>query len=110
MKKTQADLLQGTLDLLALKTLQSGPAHGWDIAQRIQQVSQDVLRGGQGIVVSGATPVGGARLDRFGVRRVGEQPEGEILQADRRRPETLEAETETWRLFTVAVELILKTS
>jgi hypothetical protein len=32
MKKTHADLLQGTLDLLALKTLQAGPTHGWDIA------------------------------------------------------------------------------
>src|ERR1044071_7438035 len=48
MNKTPIDLLQGTLDLLVLKTLQSGPAHGWDIAQRIQQVSRDVLRGGQG--------------------------------------------------------------
>jgi len=46
MIKTQTDLLQDTLDLLALKTLQAGPTHGWDIAQRIQQVSQDVLRGG----------------------------------------------------------------
>src|SRR5262245_46867731 len=48
MKKIQTDLLQGTLDLLVLKTLQSGPTHGWDIAQRIQQISQDVLRVGQG--------------------------------------------------------------
>src|SRR5215212_12173552 len=48
MKKTQMDLLQGTLDLLVLKTLQAGPTHGWDIAQRIQQVSRDVLRVGQG--------------------------------------------------------------
>jgi len=48
MNKTQMDLLQGTLDLLVLKTLQSGPTHGWDIAQRIQQVSRDVLRVGQG--------------------------------------------------------------
>ena len=48
MKKAQTDLLQGTLDLLVLKTLQSGPTHGWDIAQRIQQVSQEVLRVGQG--------------------------------------------------------------
>ena len=37
----------------------------------------------------GAAPVGGARLDRFGVGRVGDQPEGDILQADRRRPETV---------------------
>ena len=48
MKQTQTDLLKGTLDLLTLKTLQSGPTHGWDIAQRIQRISQDVLRVGQG--------------------------------------------------------------
>jgi len=36
MKQTQTDLLQGTLDLLVLKTLQSGPTHGWDIAQRMR--------------------------------------------------------------------------
>jgi transcriptional regulator len=42
------DLLQGTLDLLILKTLALGPMHGWGIAQRIQQVSQDALQIGQG--------------------------------------------------------------
>lgn len=48
MKKQKTDLLQGTLDLLVLKTLQSGPTHGWDISQRIQQVSEDVLTVNQG--------------------------------------------------------------
>ncbi len=42
------DLLQGTLDLLVLQTLAVGPMHGWGVAQRIQQVSQDVLQVGQG--------------------------------------------------------------
>ncbi|HEY7514319.1 MAG TPA: PadR family transcriptional regulator [Vicinamibacteria bacterium] len=42
------DLLQGTLDLLVLRTLQTGPQHGWGIAQRIQQISDDVLRVSQG--------------------------------------------------------------
>ncbi|HTD95292.1 MAG TPA: PadR family transcriptional regulator [Edaphobacter sp.] len=42
------DLLQGTLDLLILKTLALEPMHGWGIAQRIQQVSKDVLQVGQG--------------------------------------------------------------
>ena len=88
MKKTQTDLLQGTLDLLALKTLQSGPTHGWDIAQRIQQVSRDVLQVGQG-VVSGAAPARSAGLDRFRKGSVGEQSEGEILQTDSRRPEAV---------------------
>jgi transcriptional regulator len=44
----QLDLLQGTLDLLILKTLAIEANHGWGIAQRIQQVSKDVLQVGQG--------------------------------------------------------------
>lgn len=42
------DLLQGTLDVLILKTLALEPIHGWGIAFRIQQISQDVLQVGQG--------------------------------------------------------------
>jgi PadR family transcriptional regulator, regulatory protein PadR len=43
MKKDKADLLQGTLDLIILKMLQAGEANGYEITQRIQVVSQDVL-------------------------------------------------------------------
>ena len=42
------DLVQGTLDLLILKTLSLQAAHGWAIAKRIEQISQDVLRVQQG--------------------------------------------------------------
>lgn len=42
------DLLQGTLDMLILRTLLLGENHGWGISQRIQQMSQDVLRVQQG--------------------------------------------------------------
>ncbi len=48
MPKTKSDLLQGTLDLLILKTLELEPMHGWGITQRIQQVSEDVLQVNQG--------------------------------------------------------------
>jgi transcriptional regulator len=48
MAKTKADLLQGTLDLLILKTLNLGEMHGWGIAQRIQQISNGVLNVNQG--------------------------------------------------------------
>ena len=44
----KSDLLQGTLDLLILRTLALGPQHGWGISQRIQQTSADVLRVNQG--------------------------------------------------------------
>jgi len=42
------DLLQGTVDLLVLKTLALEPMHGWGIAQRIRQTSKDVLQVNQG--------------------------------------------------------------
>jgi transcriptional regulator len=43
MPATKAELLQGTLDLLILRTLVAGPMHGYSVAQRIQERSQDVL-------------------------------------------------------------------
>ena len=43
-----SDLVQGTLDLLILKTISLEPRHGWAIAKRIQQVSQEVLQVQQG--------------------------------------------------------------
>jgi PadR family transcriptional regulator PadR len=43
-----SDLIQGTLDLLILKTISLAPQHGWAIAKRIQQVSSDALRITQG--------------------------------------------------------------
>ena len=48
MPTNRPDLLQGTLDLLILKTLALGPQHGWGISQRILQISEDVLRVNQG--------------------------------------------------------------
>jgi PadR family transcriptional regulator PadR len=48
MAKEKSDLLQGTLDLLILKTLEREPMHGWGITLRIQQLSEDVLQVNQG--------------------------------------------------------------
>ena len=44
----QTDVLQGTLDLLIMRTIALEPMHGWAIAQRIQQISDDLLRVQQG--------------------------------------------------------------
>jgi PadR family transcriptional regulator PadR len=43
-KPERGELVQGTLDMLVLKTLARGPMHGWGIAQSIQQISEEVLR------------------------------------------------------------------
>ena len=51
MSAPKTDLLPGTLDLLVLKTLETmGPLHGWGIARRLEQVSQDLLYLNQGTV------------------------------------------------------------
>ena len=48
MAHDQTDLLQGTLELLVLKTLSLEPMHGWGVSQRIQTMSRDVLQVTQG--------------------------------------------------------------
>lgn len=48
MAKNRSDLLQGTLDMLVLKTLALAPMHGWGIAQRIEQTSAGILSVNQG--------------------------------------------------------------
>jgi transcriptional regulator len=48
MAHDQSELLQGTLELLVLKTLSLEPMHGWGISQRLQQMSNDVFRVNQG--------------------------------------------------------------
>lgn len=58
---TSTELLQGTLDLLILQTLATGSMHGWGVAQRIQQVSKDVLQIGQGSLY----PTGIQGMDTF---------------------------------------------
>jgi PadR family transcriptional regulator, regulatory protein PadR len=110
MKKTQTDLLQGTLDLLVLKTLQVGPTHGWDIAQRIQQVSRDVLRIGQGSLYPALhrLEAQGWISSEWGASENNRRAKFYKLTAAGRRQ--LAAETESWERFTGAVELILKTN
>jgi hypothetical protein len=81
------DLLQGTLDLLILKTMALEPMHGWAIAQRIRQVSKDVLLVNQGGALPGVAPTGEQWVDSGRVGRVREQPEGKVLLADARREE-----------------------
>ena len=104
------ELLQGTLDLLILRTLQAGPLHGWAISERIQQISGDVLRVQQGSLYPALH-----RLERRGwvKARWGTSENSrrakyyELTQRGRRQ---LEAETEAWEKLAVAVAQILGTA
>ena len=110
MKKIQTDLLQGTLDLLVLKTLQAGPTHGWDIGQRIQQISQEVLRVGQGSLYPALhrLEAQGWIISEWGASENNRRARFYKLTTSGRKH--LVAETECWERFTGAVELVLRTT
>ena len=74
------DLLQGTLDVLILKTLALEPMHGWGVALRIQQVSKDMLQIGR-LSLPGTASAGIQGLDSVGVGKFREQPTSKILLA-----------------------------
>ncbi len=63
-KDDRIELLQGTLDLLILRTLQPGPAHGHSIAKAIERTSDDVLQVEQGSLYPALHRLHQARLDR----------------------------------------------
>ena len=108
MTKQKIDLLQGTLDLLVLKTLQSGPTHGWDIAQRIQQVSRDVLKVNQGSLYPALH-----RLEAQGLvaSEWGDSENNRRAKFYKLTPagrKQLATETDSWERFAGAVSLILQ--
>jgi PadR family transcriptional regulator len=110
MAKKKIDLLQGTLDLLVLKTLQSGPTHGWDIAQRIQQVSRDVLKVNQGSLYPALH-----RLEAQGLvaSEWGDSENNRRAKFYKLTPagrKQLATETDSWERFAGAISLILQNS
>ncbi|MDQ3255156.1 MAG: PadR family transcriptional regulator [Acidobacteriota bacterium] len=108
MAKQKTDLLQGTLDLLVLKTLQPGPTHGWDIAQRIQQVSEDALRVNQGSLYPALhrLEAQGWITSEWGASENNRRAKYYKLTAAGRKH--LAAETEMWERFSKAIGLILQ--
>ena len=106
----RSDLLQGTLDLLILKTLALGPNHGWGIAQRIQQISEDVLRVNQGSLYPALQ-----RLEEKGwVESDWQMTDGnrraKFYRLTRAGEGHLAAETENWERLSSAVARVLQTA
>ena len=102
------DLPQGTLDLLILRTLATGPQHGWAISERVQQVSSDVLRIQQGSLYPALH-----RLERHGWIKAkwgtsDNNRRAKYYELTRAGQKQLDVETETWRKLTVAVGQILE--
>lgn len=104
------NLLQGTLDLLVLRTLQTGPLHGWAISERIQQISQEVLQVNQGSLYPALHRLEhqGWIKAEWGVSELGRRARFYRLTPSGRRQ--LETETADWARLTTAIGRILDLS
>ena len=108
MSDRRADLLQGTLDLLILKTLALGPHHGWGVSQRIQQMSRDVLQVNQGSLYPALH-----RLEHKGWIEAEwgaseNNRKAKFYSLTNRGRAQLETEVEQWNRFSEAVQWILE--
>ena len=111
MAQNKSDVLQGTLDLMVLKTLDAlGAMHGWGIAQRIRQVSGDLLQLNQGTLYPALL-----RLEQKGWIR----SEWRITENNRRAryylltrsgKKQLETETQEWQRFADFMSRLLEAS
>jgi transcriptional regulator len=104
------DLVQGTLDLLILRTIAAEPLHGWAIAQRIQLLSKDVLQVNQGSLYPALQ-----RLERqawitadWGLSETNRRARFyRLTSAGRRR---LEQERADWDRLSAAISLVMRTA
>jgi len=104
------DVLQGTLDMLILKALSLEPMHGWGVAQRIQQISKDVLQVNQGslypalhrledrgwIAAEWGTSENNRKAKYYHLTNTGERQ--------------LTTEAATWRRFATAIDTVMATT
>jgi PadR family transcriptional regulator, regulatory protein PadR len=110
MKAPKSDLPQGTLDLLVLQVVALGPIHGYAIAQRIQQISRDVLQVQQGSLYPALH-----RLENRGFlaatwRASETGREAKFYRLTPKGRAQLKEETANWARLSEAVRLILRTA
>jgi PadR family transcriptional regulator, regulatory protein PadR len=106
----KSDLPQGTLDLLILKVVALGPVHGYAIAQRLQQVSRDVVQVPQGSLYPALHRLEYRGLVTADWKQTETGREARFYRLTRKGRGQLEAETASWERLAEAVELILKMS
>jgi len=104
-----SDLVQGTLDLLILKTISLEPKHGWAIAKRIQQVSRDVLQVQQGSLYPALhrLELRGWIKSKWGETETGRRARFYSLTAAGRAQ--LEKEAANWDRLSAAIDLVVQT-
>ena len=109
MGRDKADVLHGTLDLLVLKTLETmGPMHGWGIARRLEQVSDDVLSLNQGTLYPALLRLEqrGWISTRWGTSENNRR--AKFYSLTRRGRKRLAVETDSWRQMASIMTRVLE--
>lgn len=101
------ELLQGTLDLLILQTLALQPMHGWGVAQRIQQWSEDALQVGQGSLYPALHRLEYRGWIRSDWRTSENKRKAKYYRLTPTGRKQLEAEIATWDRLSTAIALVL---
>jgi PadR family transcriptional regulator, regulatory protein PadR len=109
MPPAKADLPQGTLDLLVLKIVALGPLHGYGIAQRLQQISRNVVQVTQGTLYPALHRLENRGLLAADWKLSDTGREAKFYRITRKGRAHLEAEETSWRRLTGAIGLILAT-
>jgi transcriptional regulator len=107
---TKFDLPQGTLDLLILKVVALGPVHGYAIAQRLHQVSRDVVQVPQGSLYPALHRMENRGLLTADWKQTETGREAKFYRLTRKGRAQLETESAGWQKLTEAVSLILALS
>ena len=107
MQPSQPDLPQGTLDMLILKVVATGPIHGYAIAQRIQQISRDVLQVRQGSLYPALHRLENKKLLAAEWKSSETGWEAKFYHLTRQGRKQLEAENDNWNHLRNAIELIM---
>ena len=106
----KSDLPQGTLDLLVLKIIALGPVHGYGIAQRLQQVSRDVVQVPQGSLYPALHRLENRGLLAADWKETDTGRDAKYYRLTRKGRAHLESETASWQRLTQAIGVILKLS
>jgi transcriptional regulator len=104
-----SDLIPGTLDLLILKTISLEPRHGWAIAKRIEQVSQEALQITQGALYPALHRLEHQGWVRARWRTSGTGREAKFYELTRAGRAQLEKELAQWERLSNAVGLVIRT-
>jgi len=107
---SKSDLPQGTLDLLILKVVALGPVHGYSVAQRLQQVSRDVVQVPQGSLYPALHRLENRGLLAAEWRQTDSGRDAKFYRLTRKGKAQLETQTTSWRRLSEAVALILRLS